>query len=238
MAIRKKKKVAVKKKTATRKKKKVITKKKTATRKKKKVAAKKKTAIRKKKRIIPKKKTSTNNKKKSVAQKKNKISKKKATIKQTKTTAKQKSPLRKKVTQQILPKLEKSTLTQQGQSSETAERPILRRPSFHYQDLKDTEEKNRSSEDAMENVDDLVSVEDSPYKNEGDSFREMSDTTKEYNPDDEFEDESEGDYNYGWEYNDAFDKPDKASEESDDDDEDELYVKGSKSDNEDNNNSK
>jgi hypothetical protein len=47
-----------------------------------------------------------------------------------------------------------------------------------------------------------------------------------YNPDDEIAEESEGEYGYGWGYNDSFDKPDEEFTEEEEMDEDLKYAKG------------
>ena len=67
-------------------------------------------------------------------------------------------------------------------------------------------------------------VEEDEYQNNEKSLESQSSEEKEYNPDDESDDSSEGDYSYGWGYNDAFDKPE--DEEKNELDEDERYAHG------------
>ncbi|MCK5073577.1 MAG: hypothetical protein KAQ98_09145, partial [Bacteriovoracaceae bacterium] len=76
-----------------------------------------------------------------------------------------------------------------------------------------------------------VSFDDVSEKADG--FSQVNNNASgEYNPDDEQDDEAEGQYGYGWGYNDAFDKVDEGKTEtetqsqSQSQDEDESYVQG------------
>ncbi len=191
------KKKAIKKKVA----KKKVTKKKVA---KKKVATKKAT----KKKVATKKAT-----KKKVAKKKTtkkKVAKKKTTKKKVATKKNSASELESKKKEEAIKKYkEKNNLSANKEKVKTEAQEKVTPPS--------REEQTASSAGSTPEEDTILS---------GASETQSDSLSQEYNPDDESDDASAGEYGYGWSYNDAFDKPDDEERKKEDLDEDELYASG------------
>ncbi len=191
------------------------------------MAKKKKAAKKKVAKKVAKKKVAKKVAKKKVAKKvaKKKVAKKVAKKKVAKKVAKKK--VAKKVAKKKVIK-EKDTVESQKLSREEAivkyqeqKKTMVVEESFvespYMEDRSGKEKKSESfsfdDEDKVESFDEkkLSGVEEK--------------LTRDYNPDDEVEDESSGEYGYGWGYNDSFDKPDDEFTE-DEEDEDLKYAKG------------
>ena len=181
--------------------------------------------------------------KKSKTKKKKKVTKKKSiTRKKKKIVIKRKKTISKKVSlkKKISPKksLDKQNKTddvekkeQEGIFKKSQQRNVI----DIYKNITIVKKEVLPSINTVGNSDDDdLSMGGGADHNEGKEimYGESSETSEEYNMDDEFADGVEGDYEYGWEHNDAFDKPDTISEESPYEDEDAAYIKGPNSDKE------
>ena len=183
-------------------------------------------------------------KKKSVKKKttKKKPAKKKTVKKRTlkKKTAPKKS-LKKKTNRKRPPKKAASPSPQKTTKTRRTE-PLLNRQEEAIKRYKEKvklatvlplsrypqEEQGGATGDAMDSIDSNIPVEEATSESNHD-LTSGPKLLEEHNTDDEFEDNSEGDYNYGWGYNDAFDRPEDISNHDAEDDEDELYTKGAES---------
>ncbi len=174
--------------------------------------------------------------------KKVKTKKKKGTKKKVKQTVKKKSVIQKKKKTSKKASLKKKVSKKKSCSKKSVKEKENITKGPQQKDLNDmfrnlkTVKQNilPSIEIVQNNNEDNISSAGVRQSNEERMYGEPSKMSEEYNMDDELLENSEEDYEYGWEHNDAFDKPDDISNESLHEDEDEIYIRGTNSNKENN----